>query len=584
MELLTADYLMSECDYSFGAITVGNIKPANQFNEEFIKKCEDFQKDKKIMTLFIDNIRLYQRIDRSSMYNNMEMEPTNNWQNHKDSKNKMIDLYSGEDLLKLCSKIPELNFIIFTGYEDTNIDDDIFNKIPENVLGVYVASCSESINEKVHPIPFGLPIGGNNDTRYDTLRNIISSPDVEANSLVYINHSVGSNPYREKVNEYFSDKTWCTIKKPVSIATHDYKSYLNEIKSHKFTISVDGNAINCDCYRVWETLYMNRVPIVKRSKNFEILFKDYPVLLVDDFCEITKEFLLENDHLYQEALNFDVSKLDMSRIYKEIVSQYDYYEIVEWIKNYAKPNNFNLVVGISGGIDSALVSTLCAKTGLETYVISMPIHQKSNQLERAHEHINWLKKNFKNVQDFEFDLTKTFDTFSDNFIPVKCDKCGHPLFGTFLSLANSRSRLRMMSLYQIASNVNGIVVGTGNKVEDFGVGFFTKYGDGGVDISPIADLTKTEVRKMSKTLGVIDDIIVAKPTDGLWDDDRSDEDQIGATYEELEWVMDYLDNNEEIDYDIISKRQSEVILIYKKFNNANKHKMVSIPVFKNKIK
>ena len=251
----------------------------------------------------------------------------------------------------------------------------------------------------------------------------------------------------------------------------------------------------------------------------------------------------------------------------------DYYEIVEWIKNYAKPNNFSLVVGISGGIDSALVSTLCAETGLDTYVVSMPIYQKEDQLKRARNHIKWLKSIYNNVIDLEFDLTETFQSFSNNF---NNSQNGKP-FNSPLSLANSRSRLRMTTLYHIASNVNGIVDGTGNKVEDFGVGFFTKYGDGGVDISPIGDLTKTEVRQMAKTLGVNDDIIVAKPTDGLWEDDRSDEEQIGATYEELEWVMSFNGNIDEL-----SGRNKDVYNIYKNFNKSNKHKMIAIPVYKKK--
>ena len=242
----------------------------------------------------------------------------------------------------------------------------------------------------------------------------------------------------------------------------------------------------------------------------------------------------------------------------------EHLNIIKWIKDYSESNNFSLVVGISGGIDSALVSTLCAETGLDTYVVSMPIYQKEDQLKRARNHIKWLKSIYNNVIDLEFDLTETFQSFSNNF-------------NSPLSLANSRSRLRMTTLYHIASNVNGIVVGTGNKVEDFGVGFFTKYGDGGVDISPIGDLTKTEVRQMAKTLGVNDDIIVAKPTDGLWEDDRSDEEQIGATYEELEWVMSFNGNIDEL-----SGRNKDVYNIYKNFNKSNKHKMIAIPVYKKK--
>jgi NAD+ synthase len=239
-------------------------------------------------------------------------------------------------------------------------------------------------------------------------------------------------------------------------------------------------------------------------------------------------------------------------------------KISNWLKAYLESNKLEyFIIGVSGGIDSALVSTLCAQTGLPTHVVSMPIHQATDQLQRANSHIQWLKEKYSNVSSSTKDLTILFEHFKS-------------LFGdeNKLALANSRSRLRMVTLYQIATENKGIVVGTGNKVEDFGVGFFTKYGDGGVDISPIADLTKTEVRQMAKELGVIEDILIAKPTDGLWEDDRTDEDQIGATYEELEWAMEY--NGIEK----INEKQKEILNIYQKLNTQNKHKMVTIPLFK----
>jgi NAD+ synthase len=245
--------------------------------------------------------------------------------------------------------------------------------------------------------------------------------------------------------------------------------------------------------------------------------------------------------------------------------------IVNWIKLYSKNANIKtLVIGISGGVDSALVSTLSAMTGLETIVISMPIHQKEDQLKRAKDHASWLCDKYKNVTFLEKDLTELFNFFKNNFDETEKND---------LSLANSRSRLRMITLYQIAGVKNGLVVGTGNKIEDFGVGFFTKYGDGGVDISPIADLTKSEVKKMATDLGIIEDIIKARPTDGLWDEDKCDEDQLGASYEELEWAMEYLETNQNFN---ISKRQEEVLKIYQSFNKKNKHKMIEIPVYKKK--
>ena len=233
--------------------------------------------------------------------------------------------------------------------------------------------------------------------------------------------------------------------------------------------------------------------------------------------------------------------------------------IVNWIKKYCNKNKINsLVIGISGGIDSALVSTLCAMTGLKTYIVSMPISQEPNQLARARNHGKWLNDNFKNTIFVEKNLTNSFNEFKKNFNDFNAD----------ISFANSKSRLRMICLYQIAGSVNGIVVGTGNKVEDFGVGFYTKYGDGGVDISPIGDLTKTQVRQIAKNLNILEEILQAKPTDGLWEDNRSDEDQIGASYEELEWVMENKNKNIKP-----NKRQKEVIKIYYKFNLKNKHKM-----------
>jgi NAD+ synthase len=244
--------------------------------------------------------------------------------------------------------------------------------------------------------------------------------------------------------------------------------------------------------------------------------------------------------------------------------------ITNWIKDYSNTANLKtLVIGISGGVDSALVSTLCALTKLEVILVSMPIRQKKDQLDRARTHAMWLCENFDNVGFIEKDLTSIFNLFESLFSDDEKNS---------LSLANSRSRLRMVTLYQIAASKNGLVVGTGNKIEDFGVGFFTKYGDGGVDISPIADLTKTEVRELAKKLGISDAILNAKPTDGLWDEDKSDEDQLGATYEELEYAMSYLespDNNI-----ILSERQNRVIEIYQSFNTRNKHKMIGIPIFK----
>ena len=245
--------------------------------------------------------------------------------------------------------------------------------------------------------------------------------------------------------------------------------------------------------------------------------------------------------------------------------------IVDWIKKYKETNRINgFVVGVSGGVDSALTSTLCAMTGIKTLCINMPIKQKKEQYLRANKHINWLKHKFKNVNSLDLDLTNVFDEFK--FSVEKNSEVNN------LALANSRSRIRMTTLYYYAGIDNCIVVGTGNKVEDFGIGFYTKYGDGGVDISPIADLMKSEVFEISKALGINDEIIKAKPTDGLWDDDRTDEDQIGASYRDLELIMDILEKG--INPNDISDDLKDKYNVYIKHHNANKHKMVDIPVCK----
>jgi NAD+ synthase len=239
-------------------------------------------------------------------------------------------------------------------------------------------------------------------------------------------------------------------------------------------------------------------------------------------------------------------------------------QIQNWIIDYVNENKIKtLVIGVSGGIDSAVVSTLCSKTGIPTIAVGMPLNSKKENTKLSNLQLDFLVKN--NVRIVEYDLSKTFKSFetlmSDYFV-------------SDLANANSKSRLRMTTLYHIAAATRGIVVGTGNKVEDFGVGFYTKYGDGGVDISPIADLYKTEVRELGRHLGIPQEIIDVAPTDGLWDDDRNDEEQIGATYEELEWVMEYGENKE-----TFTEKEINISNIYQNFNEKNKHKMVPIPIF-----
>ena len=245
--------------------------------------------------------------------------------------------------------------------------------------------------------------------------------------------------------------------------------------------------------------------------------------------------------------------------------------IVKWLKDYAtnaKCKGF--VIGISGGIDSAVTSTLCAKTGLDLLCLEMPIHQAKSQVTRASRHIEWLTQNFSNVKRQEVNLTPVFDQLVNVLPTVENEE------DRFMSLANTRARLRMTSLYYFAALEGYLVAGTGNKVEDFGVGFYTKYGDGGVDLSPIADLLKTEVYEIAKVLGINEEIIKAAPTDGLWGDDRTDEDQIGASYPELEWAMKMKEEGKTISD--FTGREKEVFNIYNRFNSANRHKMIPIPV------
>lgn len=241
--------------------------------------------------------------------------------------------------------------------------------------------------------------------------------------------------------------------------------------------------------------------------------------------------------------------------------------IVNWLKEYSdKSKTDGFVIGISGGIDSALTSTLCAATGKRCIVLNMPIRQTQHEFDRGMEHINWLKKVYPNVESHLVDLTGIFEKMENDF-PKKVQD--------FLTMANTRSRLRMITLYAFAGHHKLLVAGTGNKIEDFGIGFYTKYGDGGVDISPIADLMKSEVYSLAAEMGVVSSILNARPTDGLFPDGRTDEDQIGASYDELEWAMTYQNKKETYS---LTERQQQVMNIYLQRNRANKHKMEAIPV------
>lgn len=247
--------------------------------------------------------------------------------------------------------------------------------------------------------------------------------------------------------------------------------------------------------------------------------------------------------------------------------------IVNWLKDYATAANTNgFVLGISGGVDSAVVSTLCARTGLRTLCLEMPIHQETQQVSRSRTHIKYLREHFANVSSLEVNLSPVFDAFK-SVVPIVEESAN-----LNLSLANTRARLRMSTLYYFAGLHGYLVAGTGNKIEDFGVGFFTKYGDGGVDLSPIADLMKSEVYEIARDLKITREIIDAEPTDGLFENSPSDEEQIGASYDELEWAMKMQQQGKKpADF---SGRKFEVYQIYTRLNSANQHKMNPIPVCK----
>jgi hypothetical protein len=316
MNLLDPTIIVNLCDYSFGDQSgqqcgICYIKNANIENVEFLSKVDEIVRSgREYMTLFIDNIRLYNR--SGIKYTASELS------NHSSRvfKDKVVsELFEKNDLLKLCGLIPSMKFIIFTGFEDTPIDDEIFDKIPENVLKIY-ASNSISFGGKVFPIPYGIKRKMVQwDNSHDTMRSLINI-SVIPNKLLYINHSI-TNSDRIGIADLFSNKDWATV---VS-ENLKYSDFLNNIKNHKFMICPDGNAIGCDCHRDWEVIYMRRVPIVKDSEYLRKIFKGFPVLFVNEFADVTDDLLLKNDFLYIEALNNDFDKMDMELVFNECISK-----------------------------------------------------------------------------------------------------------------------------------------------------------------------------------------------------------------------------------------------------------------------
>ena len=322
MYLLDPTYIRNNVDYSFGdqssdvhRLGGGYMKDANLQNMEFIEKYNEVKKIRNVMTLFIDNIRLYKR---SGIQYTAQEENNDTFKSFKNER--IAELFKKNDLLKLCAEYQDMNFIIFTGFEDTPIDEFIFEKIPDNVIKIY-ASNAISFGGKVVPIPYGIQRKLNPyDNRQSVLSEMINNDD-GAHRLLYVNHNVKTNPERIKLNDYLSEKRWITLKTPKSIDYNDYRNYLRDIKSHKFMICPSGNAIGCECHRDWEVLYMKRVPVVKRSKYLEFIFKDFPVLFVDSFFDVTEKLLVDNDHLYKKALELPMDKLDFKILYIKYIKE-----------------------------------------------------------------------------------------------------------------------------------------------------------------------------------------------------------------------------------------------------------------------
>lgn len=298
--------LSQMCDYSFGdqssiicGVYGGYMKLANVSNIEFVNKVHEISKERSYMTLFIDNVRLYKREILVSNPHDQK------WIN---------DLMNSNDLLELCSKFMNMRFIIFTSLEDTPIDNQIHGKIPNNVLCIH---CVNSIyhDDKVIPFPYGLQRKLNiGDNRIDILSNIINI-DIEPSNFLYINHNASTNNYeRGNISSFFVDKKWASVDSRV-----DYDRFLRRIKEHKFMICPIGNAI--DCHRNWEVLYLRRVPVMKKNDYLEFLFRDFPVLFVDDYSEVTEDLLIKSDHLYNDALNMDMDKLNLYKIFNKIIKE-----------------------------------------------------------------------------------------------------------------------------------------------------------------------------------------------------------------------------------------------------------------------
>ena len=307
IEIIEGVKLSGMCDYSFGdqasiicGIPGGWMKRAHVSNLEFISTVDNIYKSRNYMTLFIDNIRLYKRV--------MKLK--------KKSDQQWVDnLMDESDLLDLCSKFPKMNFIIFTNLEDTPIDDQIEYKIPDNVLSINAVNALYC-NNKITPFPYGVQRCMHyGDSRKEILLSKIYQ-EIKPESLLYVNHTVETNiEERSGINEIFQNRFWASVDSKI-----DYELFLKRIKMHKFMICPIGNAI--DCHRNWEVLYMRRVPVMKKNNYLELIFKDYPVLFVENYRDIDENMLISNDHLYQKALSMDINKLDLNMIFKSCLKKH----------------------------------------------------------------------------------------------------------------------------------------------------------------------------------------------------------------------------------------------------------------------
>jgi hypothetical protein len=315
MFLLDYTYIRDAADYSFGdesgsKLPYGYMKPANNTNKLFLVKLKAHKKP--YMTLFIDNIRLYARKARYTAIEQVRPD----W---KVTKDKKLNDLADQDLLALCASFPDMDFIIFSGFEDTPIDEQIFDRIPKNVKAIYACNAT-SFGGKVHPMPYGLQRKLHHaDDRLSVIASMLED-NIQPSKLLYCNYSLFTNPYRTVLNDHFQTKPWATVKQPNAKYFHNY---LIDIKTHKFVLCPSGNAIGCDCHRDWETIYMRRIPVLERNPYLEVVFKGFPVLFVDNFMDITEDLLKQNEYLLEKATRIDWRKLDIKYLFQNIIHDTD---------------------------------------------------------------------------------------------------------------------------------------------------------------------------------------------------------------------------------------------------------------------